>query len=706
MRILPICSFVTLFIALTLAEMASRSSAFAQEIFLPKTVPIPLNRPPIADKQWKSLNTSLTVRNNLTSSEILLVRKLKLALDALSRKNIPLTLSLRDSMEEDSLGYHILTWVIGVSAHTNLLNAEMLRTINKLKGWPRITILQHNAERSFIHETHSPQAIIQTFAHHFPVTAQGVAAFAKALIETKQITRAQQILAPWWHKTKLSAKEEALILKNAGAVLKPIDHLKRMHIMLYTHQTDIAKRAAALIRAQSLFDAFIAVKNNDPRAEKKLRAAERLWKKEPLLQFSQIRYLRRTKQYRAAATLMLSIPRDVENFVKTDAWWRERRALSREMLDLNKPRLAYQLATTHIDIIPSEAADAEFHAGWYALRFLHDPQLAIFHFARIPQLSSTPSDVSRGYYWMGRAAETLKKPKEAASYFRHSAHFKTTYYAQLAASKLNQRKLEISFPKPTNAERTNFRTRKIVKAIRYLEAANYAHFAKPLYIELGKKIDSPGELALLAVMAEKNGDYHTSLKIGKLAAFRGKNVGALSHPIGAIPKSLKISEEKKALLYAIARQESEFNPEALSRSGAQGMLQLLPKTAKALAYKYSIAWSPKKLRSDAHYNAMLGAYFLKEQLERFDGSYVLALTSYNAGPQRVKKWIERYGDPRNQSLHEIIDWVERIPYAETRSYVMRVMENYGVYKARIIGTTDIKTDLMANRYNRLKYLLP
>lgn len=199
-------------------------------------------------------------------------------------------------------------------------------------------------------------------------------------------------------------------------------------------------------------------------------------------------------------------------------------------------------------------------------------------------------------------------------------------------------------------------------------------------------------------MAEKNGDYYTSLKIGKNAVFQGKNVGALSHPIGAIPTSANVSAAGQALVYAIARQESEFNPTAISKAGARGILQLLPTTAKALAKKYSITWSPKKLSSDASYNATLGAYFLSEQLERFNGSYILTLIGYNAGSRRVNEWIERYGDPRGQSLDKVIDWIERIPYTETRNYVMRVMENYEVYKARLTGKTDMKADLLYGRW--------
>ncbi|WP_375628720.1 lytic transglycosylase domain-containing protein [Bartonella sp. TT67HLJMS] len=694
MRVFSTSLFVSTFTALILAIRILFSSASAQTPLLHGKAPIPLVRPtPFPEKRAQEPLQQIHTTSHNTAT----LQQLKAGLDALANNNIAKTINLRNSMEKHSLDRHILTWALGISNQANIPSSEIFNAINMLKGWPGIETIQRNAERAFLNETNLTRAIIQKFSHHPPQTAQGMALFAKALIATGQTTRARHVIAPWWHKTQLNAKEEIFVLKNASAALKPIDHLKRMQFMLYAYRFDSAARVAKLAHAQSLFDAFVAVEKNDPRATQKLKAVERSWQKDPLFQFARIRHLRRTEQYNAAAALMMKTSKDAFRLMNPHSLWKEQRALSREMLDLNKPKIAYQLVAMHTGITSALAIDAEFHAGWYALRFLHNPKLAMQHFSRIPQLSSLPFSASRGYYWMGRTAETLEEHKNAQQYFHRAAHFGATYYGQLAAARLNQKKLKVSFPKPTTAERQHFSARKAIKAIQRLEAAGYADFAKIFYRELGKKIESPGELALLAVMAEKNGDYYTSLKIGKMAVFQGKNVGALSHPLGAIPASTNISVEEKSLIYAIARQESEFNPTAISKAGAQGILQLLPTTAKALAKKYSIAWSPKKFSSDAHYNATLGAHFLNEQLERFNGSYILTLIGYNAGPRRVNEWIKRYGDPRGQSLDNVIDWVERIPYTETRNYVMRVMENYGVYKARLTGKIDIKTDLLSGR---------
>jgi soluble lytic murein transglycosylase len=197
-------------------------------------------------------------------------------------------------------------------------------------------------------------------------------------------------------------------------------------------------------------------------------------------------------------------------------------------------------------------------------------------------------------------------------------------------------------------------------------------------------------------MAEERSHF-LSLRVGKWAAARGLEVGALAHPVGAIPSSANISMAGKALAYAIARQESEFNVSARSGAGALGILQLLPGTARDMARKVGVSFNQGRLTTDAGYNAQLGAAYLGEQLERFGGSYVLTFAAYNAGPTRARQWSERFGDPRGQSIEEVVDWIERIPFTETRGYVQRVMENYQVYRMRLSGSMNILDDLTRGR---------
>ena len=256
---------------------------------------------------------------------------------------------------------------------------------------------------------------------------------------------------------------------------------------------------------------------------------------------------------------------------------------------------------------------------------------------------------------------------------------------------------DIAYPEPSVADQKNFAGREAVTAIRRLQQAGYERYADTLYRDLAGQLNNPGELALLAGMAQRQGNHFLALRIGKIAAARGIDVGALSHPMGVIPDSADISGSGKALAYAIARQESEFNVGAVSSAGARGLLQLMPDTAKQLARKAGLTFSESRLTSDAAFNATLGATFLGQQLDRFGGSYVLTFAAYNAGPRRAAQWVAKYGDPRGKDLDAVVDWIERIPYTETRSYVQRVMENYEVYKMRISGGFDIAGDLVDGR---------
>ena len=234
-------------------------------------------------------------------------------------------------------------------------------------------------------------------------------------------------------------------------------------------------------------------------------------------------------------------------------------------------------------------------------------------------------------------------------------------------------------------------------AIARLDAAGHAGRSESLYRALAAELQSPGELAMLAAQAEQQVNHQLSLQIGKIAFNRGIDVAALAFPVGVIPGDANIAGSGKALAYAIARQESAFNPAAVSPANARGLLQLLPGTAQGVAKRYGLAYSRDRLTSDAAYNATLGAHYLGEQIAEFGGSYILTFIAYNAGPRRVPQWIDRFGDPRGKPIDEVVDWVEMIPFTETRNYVQRVMENYQVYKTRLGQKADIVEDLRLGR---------
>ena len=287
---------------------------------------------------------------------------------------------------------------------------------------------------------------------------------------------------------------------------------------------------------------------------------------------------------------------------------------------------------------------------------------------------------------------------DATKYYRKAAKHQGTYYGQLSLVKLGKRSLSVRSIKPGVSDRANFKSHELVKAISRLETVGYAWRTDIIYRHLARTLTSPGEILLLSARAEKQGKRKLALQLGKIAYGRGLSVITSSWPIGAIPNSAKIGNAGRALAYAIARQESAFDHKAVSGANARGLLQLLPGTARLMAKKTGISYSYKRLTRDPSYNVRLGSAYLSEQLTNFNGSYVLTFSGYNAGPGRAKKWIAKYGDPRGMALDSVVDWVERIPFTETRNYVQRVMENMQVYKARISGAKlQIDKDLVRGR---------
>jgi soluble lytic murein transglycosylase len=622
------------------------------------------------------------------------VAPLKSGLDALAAGDTPRARGVRDALPAQSLDQHILAWAIALYGGDKVPSGDITAAAKMLPNWPGTVALRKNSERALYRENPAPDIVVRAFDGSQPQTFEGVMVLARTYVASGNTKAALSVLSPFWRTAILEARDEAALIKEFGSLIPAADHRFRMERMFYADRANSALRVAGLAGAQQLADAWAADKG-DKNAAKLLKAVPATQRSAGYF-FAQAEYLRKQEDFAGAAAIVMQAPTNREALVDPDAWWVERRVLSRELVDQGDMKTAYKIVATHAAEGAANAADAEFHAGWYALRGLNDPKLAATHFARIADLAQGPMTLSRAYYWLGRAAE-VGGPGNAKDYFARAAAYGTTFYGQLAAERVGRQALNIVYPSPSAADRQNFAGREAVSAIKRLQEAGYDRYAETLYRDLAGQLTSPGELALLAVLAEKQGNHFMALKIGKIAGARGIDVGALSHPLGVIPDSADISGSGKALAYAIARQESEFNIGAVSSAGARGLLQLMPGTARQLAKKAGLQFSQTRLTTDAGYNATLGSAFLGEQLDRFNGSYVLTFAGYNAGPNRASQWVARYGDPRGKDIDAVVDWIERIPYTETRSYVQRVMENYEVYKMRISGKYDIVGDLVNGR---------
>ncbi len=666
------------------------------ELLINQSQPIPTMRPDTVHTgsvQARPLSISLVTsgkKNNVSPIK----GTLKDGLKALGKKDVKHALGIRAGLAAGSLDRKILAWSIAISGLDGVLSGEIYSIASDLSAWPGQKTMKRNAEIALSKEQLNPSQVMRVFESQKPTTVQGAITLSTALLNNGHKTRANQIIAPFWQNETLDRKTETEILKKVGSALTRSDHRFWMHRLFYNDRIKAAERIATKAEQFSLAKARAAVIRKKANAGRLLEAVAASSKKDSAYLFARIEYARRSGKCSKAAHLLLKAPRDQKLLVDPDEWWVERRIVSREMLELKKPKLAYKLAAEHSAKSSTYIIDAEFHAGWYALRFLKDKQTARRHFKNLLQHATRPISQSRGHYWMARASSGEK----ATEHYQKAARHAGTYYGQLSAKKLGVKKLDVKQAKPNTADRTNYKSRELVRAIKRLEIIGSGWRADSIYRHLALSLNAPGELAILAADAERKGNYSLSLQIGKLAHGRGITVDTLAWPLGAIPKSAKIGNTGRALSYSIVRQESAFNKAAVSPANARGLLQLLPGTAKAVARKKGLKYSYKRLTTDAAYNATLGTTYLSEQLGKFQNSYILTFAGYNAGPRRVEEWIERFGDPRGKPLNEVVDWVEQIPFKETRNYVQRILENYQVYKARLSSSSlNIEQDHSTRR---------
>lgn len=582
----------------------------------------------------------------------------------------------------DPLGRKVAEWVILRSDGDN----DFARYANFLQAnpaWPGMALLQRRAEARLWIERADAATVRAFFAGREPRTALGQLALARALASLGD-TRAIRYASAAWRSDSFSANTEADVLKLFGSRLTQADHAARMHSRLYANDFDTAMRAAKHLGpgAIAIVSARAAVVGKKPKAASLLAAVPANVRSDPAYQFTRIQWLRRSGRDSEAAQLMLSAPRDRSVINSPDIWWVERRALVRSLLDDGKAKLAYRLAQEAAPDKETYRVDRAFMAGWIALRFLRDPQTATRHFNEIPALTRGPTALARAQYWLGRAAEAGRNRGSAQQHYALAAQHGTTYYGQLACARIGCRHTRLRTPPVlTRTQRATFANREVVRAVEILYASGNRRLVVPFVGDLHRSNDT-ALLAMVAESARQHRDPGAMLAVGRAALNRGLAFDSYAFPARGLPDFTPIgAKTDRSLVYAITRTESAFNPRITSGALATGYMQVTPAAAQTLARRMGFTFSNDRLHNDPAYNLQLGSAEIANLLSDYDGNHVLAFVGYNAGRGRVRQWIERYGDPREANV-DVVDWVERIPYAETRNYVQRVLENLQVYRSK------------------------
>jgi soluble lytic murein transglycosylase len=551
--------------------------------------------------------------------------------------------------------------------------------------WPVAGQIRRRTEEALLNGRRSPARVRAFFQDQPPVSGPGRIALAFALKADGLDAEAANQIRTAWREDTFGAELESRILDEFPGVLVQADHRHRMERLLFREAWGGALRAAGRAGADyaTLVQARMGLYQGKKKAEKAFAAVPASLRGDASYIFSRALYLRRQKKFVEAAQVMAQAPRDPEALVEGDQWWNERRLIARELLDLGDAKTAYAVASHHGAEKPAQRIEAEFHAGWIALRFLDDAAAAERHFAEAGTVAATPISVARAAYWQGRAAEAAGRDADARRFFQRAADQPITFYGQLACAKLN---LPVELRKPERLDgngRRSFEALVPVQALRLLQQIGETELAIALYSDLAQSLAQTAQLDALSAIAEEAQNPRAMLVVGKLAVQRGFPLDAQAYPTIGIPSFAPVGDRvDPAMVFAIARQESAFNPKALSSAGARGLMQLMPATAKRTAQRFGVGFDVKRLTEDPAYNAKIGSAHLGELMEDWKGSHILTFASYNAGGGNVAKWVRAYGDPRKAHV-DWIDWVERIPFHETRNYVQRVMENLAVYRHRL-----------------------
>lgn len=608
---------------------------------------------------------------------------------------------------QDRLVGKLVHWVLLRDSDREQSFEELTGFIAANPGWPMFSSLTVKAERA-IDGTTPSRAILDWFENHSPRTLEGSIAWSRALFRAGDDRKAIDMVRRGWARFDMSRNEERDYIAEFGEYLEPEDHVARLDRLLWDNRRTAALRHRDRLGQgrRALADARLRLMGQKGGVDAAIERVPSWLENDPGLQYERVRWRRRKEMNADAAELLLQYSGELGRPAR---WWTEREILARRMLRDGDPATAYRLVRGHGLTDRAKRADAEFLAGWIALRFMDDPHTAFGHFSTLYDFVSYPISRARGAYWAGRAAEAAGEETISAQWYRIAAGYNTTFYGQLAADRLG-----MHLPPPPGhetkidaAEAEAFERDDLVRLVRLLiglkstrspldhggatvepEKSPMAFLASldddealiPLLRHIAWRSKTPSEWVKAAKLAGDAGRTEIAVYIARRAARDGVLLRDLGYPTLVVEGKLPLNP---ALLHALVRQESAFDPAARSRAGARGLMQLMPATAKNVARDLEIkGHSTSRLTEDPYHNLTLGSAYLDSMLERFGGSMVMALAAYNAGPHRVNRWLEDNGDPRG-SLDDAIDWIESIPFSETRNYVQRILETLPIYRWKL-----------------------
>ncbi len=563
--------------------------------------------------------------------------------------------------------------------------------LNAAPKWPLAETFMKRAEQALYNNREPAYRVLSHFAKRQPVSIEGKLALARAYLAQGDNRAARDLVKKVWNEPGVDAAFEKSIASEFGSLLTADDHKRRMWRLVYAQESNAAIRNSKRLGGDYQNAAKVAqgLLRGVAGADKQYGKLPSAMREQLGMKYALVRYLRKLERYSKARAILATIPGDAGD---TDAWWVERRIVARHSIGIRhkeSEKAAYQIAKAHGSAKGANAVEGEFLAGWIALRSLKDPETALRHFSKLEEIAESRTEKARAQYWVGRSHGALGNREKARAAYETAAEHSTIYYGQLAREQIGLGKVpkDIKSGQPSAEAKSTVERDEVVRAFTLMVKAKATSSLNMFVWSLASRFNNVDEMNAVAALVKQHGSTTMALRLAKAAGQRNVDIDDWAYPTKALPDWKQMGRPvEQSLVYGLSRQESEFDPKAGSKAGAQGLMQIMPGTAKLISKQYRLPYAPAKLMGDPAYNMKLGAAHLGDLIDEYNGSYVLTLVAYNAGPRRVREWVAEYGDPRSGKV-DAIDWVESIPFQETRQYVQKVLQNTQVYRARLAPKT-------------------
>lgn len=621
------------------------------------------------------------------------------ALQALAQNRMDL--AHRDvASARDSLLSKVYYWFLYSSGKGDIPFERLAEFLIHNPDWPLQFKIRKRAEELLPADL-SDTDLVAWFDQFPPMASENMERYLTALKRTGHNKKARDLLLDWWKTADLTPEEQGRFLETHADSLDKARNEDRLDRLLLTGRYTSAMALARKLGKNHvlLAEARIALAKNKDGVNALIAGVPKALQSDAGLAYERLRWRRRHDLDDRAIEILFAPPPATSIHNPAD-WWQERHILIRRLLEKRDWKTAYRLAKGHIQTDGFPYAQAEWMCGWLALRFVNAPEEAFAHFVRMYNSVETPISRSRGAYWAGRSAEALKKPGAAQEWYSLAAQHGTTFYGQLAAAKLGQTDALasiVSAPSLTEQGFARMENNERAQAARLLHLAGLNEASGLFMLSLAEGTPQIEDFYRASFLASALGRHYDAVQISKKASWKQMVFTRYAYPtIRDVVGEDKTGGLDPALVHGLIRQESSFDRAASSPAGAKGLMQLMPGTAKDVARSLNINYRKDWLTSKPEHNITLGTTYLRKMLDRYDGSYVLAVAAYNAGPRRVDGWIRLFGDPRKSSV-DSVDWVEMIPVYETRNYVQRVLENTYVYRRLLEDTPSVEKAALETR---------